>query len=105
MSRLVHVMGRRVTFSDGDSAEVDFVIWATGYRDRSDWVDIPEVKDAEGQFIQRNGISSVAGLYFIGRPWQTNRGSALILGVGADAADLASRIDRRLRPVSAIAVS
>ena len=105
MSRLVHVMGRRVTFSDGDSAEVDLVIWATGYRDQSDWVDIPEVKDAEGQFIQRNGISSVAGLYFIGRPWQTNRGSALILGVGADAADLASRIDRRLRPVSAIAVS
>lgn len=97
MSRLFNVMGRRVTFSDGESAEVDIVIWATGYRDRSDWVDIPEVKDAQGQFLQQSGISSVAGLYFIGRPWQTSRGSALILGVGADAEYLARKITHYLQ--------
>ncbi|MDL1945131.1 MAG: NAD(P)/FAD-dependent oxidoreductase [Chloroflexota bacterium] len=102
MSRLVNVMGRRVTFSDGESAEVDIVIWTTGYRDRSDWVDIPEVKDAQGQFLQQSGISSVAGLYFIGRPWQTNRGSALILGVGADAEDLARKITTHLQAASVI---
>jgi hypothetical protein len=35
-------------------------------------------------------------VYFIGRSWQWTRGSALLLGVGADAADLIGRIAAQL---------
>lgn len=92
MPRLVSVEANNVSFANQVSAKVEAVVWATGYRDQSGWVDIPEVKDARGQFIQQKGISPVKGLYFIGRPWQRNRGSALILGVGSDAEVLANQI-------------
>lgn len=42
------------------------------------------------------GVSPVPGLYFMGRSWQWTRGSALLAGVGDDAAYVASRIDERL---------
>ncbi|CKG78692.1 Uncharacterized oxidoreductase CzcO [Streptococcus pneumoniae] len=40
------------------------------------------------------GISPVRGLYYIGLPWQSQRGSALICGVGKDAAYLLSEIKK-----------
>jgi putative flavoprotein involved in K+ transport len=38
------------------------------------------------------GVTAVPGLYFLGLPWQTCRGSALLGFVGADAATLADRM-------------
>jgi putative flavoprotein involved in K+ transport len=67
------------------NTEVDAALWATGYKDESDWVAIPEVKDERGRFIHRRGVSPVPNLYFIGRSWQWWRGSALFVRVGADA--------------------
>jgi putative flavoprotein involved in K+ transport len=90
--RLVAVKGRRMEFADGQSLEVDAVIWATGYADDSAWVAIPEVKDSQGNFVQTAGRSPVPGLYFIGRSWQRTAGSARLYGVGADAAALARDI-------------
>lgn len=92
MPRLTKVENKKVTFSNEISAEVDTVIWATGYQDNSDWVEIPQVKDTKGQFIHQRGISPVNGLYFIGRPWQTSRSSALVVGVGTDAELLTKEI-------------
>ncbi|MFL5759735.1 MAG: hypothetical protein ACJ789_08350 [Thermomicrobiales bacterium] len=86
VGRLVEADGRSVSFVDGQSAETDVVIWATGYRDLTEWVVIPEAKDARGAFVEERGISPVPGLAFIGRSWQWTRGSALLFGVGADAA-------------------
>jgi putative flavoprotein involved in K+ transport len=83
--RLVEVGGRSVSFADDQSTEIDVVIWATGYRDQTDWVAIPDAKDAHGAFVEERGISPVLGLAFIGRSWQWTRGSALLTGVGADA--------------------
>lgn len=97
--RLVGVNGRCVTFADGETTDIDAVIWATGYRDESDWVAFPAVKDAQGNFVQRQGISPVDGLYFIGRSWQRTRGSALVLGVGEDAQQLAALLNRQ-RPTA-----
>jgi putative flavoprotein involved in K+ transport len=94
--RLTGAAGRQVSFADGVSADIDAVIWATGYRDRSDWVAIPEVKDASGTFIETFGISPVPGLTFIGRSWQRSRGSAVLAGVGADAADVARHLIQNL---------
>jgi putative flavoprotein involved in K+ transport len=94
VGRLSEVDGQRVSFADGQSAEIDAVIWATGYRDESDWVVIPEIKDARGGFGHDQGLSPIPGLAFIGRSWQRSRGSALLTGVGEDAAFV---VDQLLR--------
>jgi putative flavoprotein involved in K+ transport len=96
VGRLLEVDGKVVGFTSGETAEVDAVVWVTGYRDDSRWVAIPEVKDGHGEFTHRDGISPVPGLYFIGRSWQWTRGSALLHGVGDDAARVVSRIAERL---------
>jgi putative flavoprotein involved in K+ transport len=88
VGRLSRVEGKTVTFADGNTTEVDTVIWATGYRDDAERVAIPEAKDADGDFLHERGVSPVPNLYFIGRSWQWTRGSALLTGVGADASYL-----------------
>jgi putative flavoprotein involved in K+ transport len=85
VGRLAEATGRTVSFADGQTAEIDVVIWATGYRDITEWVAIPGAKDAHGAFVEERGISPIPGLAFIGRSWQWTRGSALLTGVGADA--------------------
>jgi putative flavoprotein involved in K+ transport len=75
-----------VSFQNGVSVYVASVIWAAGYRDDSDWVHIPEVKDPQGNFVHDKGIAPIRNLYFIGRPWQITTGSARIYGVAQDAA-------------------
>jgi putative flavoprotein involved in K+ transport len=94
--RLAGATGNRVTFAAGEPAAVDAVIWATGYRDRTEWVAIPGAVDADGAFVEKQGVSPVPGLFFIGRSWQTSRGSALVTGVGRDAAGIADRIAEAL---------
>jgi putative flavoprotein involved in K+ transport len=96
VGRLLEVDGKDVGFANGETAEVDAVVWATGYRDDSRWVAIPEVKDAHGGVMHRRGVSTVPGVYFVGRSWQWTRGSALLAGVGDDAAYVARRIAERL---------
>ena len=71
-------------------------VWATGYRDDTDWIDIPGAVDAEGRFAHTAGVSPVPGLFFVGRTWQRNRASALIMGVGADAALIADAVMEHL---------
>ncbi len=96
VGRLVRVEGRGCSFDGGVAADVGAVVWATGYRDDSAGVAIPEAKDAAGAFVHRRGVSPVPGLYFIGRSWQWTRGSALLHGVGADAAYVGARIAEQL---------
>jgi putative flavoprotein involved in K+ transport len=85
MPKLIKGEGDEVCFENGTSVTVNTIIWAMGYHDDSDWVAIPDVKDERGNFIHHRGISPVKNLYFIGRPWQTSRASAIIYGVGGDA--------------------
>jgi putative flavoprotein involved in K+ transport len=96
VGRIVRAKGTKVAFASGESTEVDAVVWATGYRDDTDWVPIPEVRDERGRFIHQRGISTIPNLYFIGRSWQWTRGSALLVGVGADAAYLTEHIVKHL---------
>jgi putative flavoprotein involved in K+ transport len=102
VGRVLQTDGHQVRFAAGQAATIDAVIWTTGYRDDSTWVAIPEATDAEGAFIHQAGISPVPGLYFIGRSWQRTRGSALLLGVGDDAAFVARRLVEQVeeRPVA-----
>ncbi len=70
---------------------VDAVVWATGFRPRYPWLHVP-VLDAGGAPVHSGGVTSWPGLYFLGLPWQRTRGSAVLGGVGRDAAVLAARI-------------
>jgi putative flavoprotein involved in K+ transport len=96
VGRLLHVDGKTVTFASGETATVGTVIWATGYHEQTDWIAIPEVKDAQAHVLHRRGISPVPDLYLIGRSWQWTRGSALLTGVGDDAFYLTKHLQHQL---------
>ena len=96
VGRVATASGHLATFTEGPQTEVDTVIWATGYVDDTTWMAIPEVIDARGSFIERRGISPVPGLFFVGRSWQWTRGSALLTGVGADAAYVIAQLQSTL---------
>jgi putative flavoprotein involved in K+ transport len=85
MPRLMKVEGSTAVFQNGDRIRVDTIIWAVGYQDFTKWVGIPAAKDEQEKFVHRRGISPVPNLYYLGRPWQSNLGSARIYGVSKDA--------------------
>lgn len=96
--RLVASEGRLATFSDGTRIDVDAVIWAIGYRDDFAWLNIAEAAHADGSVRHSEGVSPVPGLYFVGRPWQRNRSSALVMGAGDDAEAVVASILKRRGP-------
>ena len=91
VKRATDANGDSIRFADGTTAKFDAVIWAIGYRDHSSWLHIPEAVNARGNYAEKRGISPVPGLFHIGRDWQNNRASALLTGVGNDAAGIAAR--------------
>jgi putative flavoprotein involved in K+ transport len=95
--RLAGFTGRTARFADGSSAEVDAVVWATGYRSDYSWLHVPDVH-VDGAVRHTGGVTDVPGLYFLGLPWQTCRGSALLGFVGRDAATLDERMAADHRP-------
>ncbi len=74
-----------------DRADVDAVVWATGYRPDHSWLHVPGAV-VDGQLRHTAGSTDVPGLHMLGLPWQTCRGSALLGFVGADAEALAARL-------------
>jgi putative flavoprotein involved in K+ transport len=97
--RLTRAEGSTAGFADGGGQEVAGVIWATGYRDESNWLRIPQAVDESGSFVETRGVSPVPGLFFVGRRWQATLGSALLLGVAADAEFIVEQVVDQLRPM------
>jgi putative flavoprotein involved in K+ transport len=91
--RVTGADGRTISFEDGEAAEYDGVVWATGFRIDHSWIDISEVKDERGQVRHVRGVTGSPGLYLLGMTWQYTRTSALLGWVGIDAAYLADRIE------------
>lgn len=74
------------------SAEgIGTIIWATGYRQDFSWMKV-DTFDAKGAPIHNRGVSQEPGIYFLGLPWQSRRGSTFIWGVWHDAAHVADQI-------------
>ena len=82
-------------FSDGvvDLAEagVGSIIWATGYAVDFGWLQV-DAFDRDGKPRHQRGVSSEPGVYFIGLPWLSRRGSSFIWGVWHDARHVADHI-------------
>jgi putative flavoprotein involved in K+ transport len=76
------------------SAGISTVIWATGFQLDFGWVHVP-VFDETGSPLHQRGITSSPGLYFLGLPWLYKEKSALLFGIGEDAAFLAAAITAR----------
>ncbi|MFN3846430.1 MAG: FAD-dependent oxidoreductase, partial [Paracoccaceae bacterium] len=70
------------------------IVWATGFALDFDWIKI-DAFDGQGRPQHRNGISAVPGLYFVGLPWLSCRGSAFIWGAWRDAERLAGIVAHR----------
>lgn len=81
----------QVSELDLRAANINAVIWATGYSFDFNMVRLPI---GDGYRIQKRGITGFPGLYFVGLPWFHNAKSGLLFGVAADAAYIASAINR-----------
>jgi len=79
---------------DLQSAGINTVIWASGYQLDFGWVQIP-VFDQVGYPVHRRGVTAFPGLYFLGLHWLYKTKSALLYGIGEDAAFIASVIADR----------
>ena len=82
-----------ILLADGSHLPVTAVIWATGFRPEYGWIHVP-VFDSQGLPVHQRGVTAVPGFYFLGLPWLHRRDSALLGGVGHDAAFLAASITR-----------
>ncbi|MCL5998042.1 MAG: NAD(P)-binding domain-containing protein [Chloroflexi bacterium] len=75
------------------AAGISTIIWAMGYRFDFSLVRLP-MFDADGFPVQQRGVTSCAGLYFVGMPWMPTQRSGLLLGVGEAAEHIANHIDQ-----------
>jgi putative flavoprotein involved in K+ transport len=70
---------------------VNSIIWATGYDVDYGWLKV-DAFDSQGRPKHRRGVSTEPGIYFLGLPWLSRRGSSFIWGVWHDARYLAHHI-------------
>lgn len=72
-------------------AGITSIIWATGFALDYSWLKV-EAFDEAGNPNHQRGVSAEPGIYFLGLPWQSRRGSSFIWGVWHDAKYLADQI-------------
>ena len=80
--------GRFLTEEGTEVDDVDAVVFATGYRNRYDFLDVPGALDGEQRPRHRLGVSPVPGLYWLGLHLMRRVNSSLLGGVGADAREV-----------------
>ncbi|SNS93763.1 putative flavoprotein involved in K+ transport [Pseudomonas segetis] len=73
------------------AAGITSIIWATGYAVDFSWLKV-DAFDAQGKPRHQRGVSSEPGIYFLGLPWLSRRGSTFIWGVWHDAKHIADHI-------------
>ncbi|MEY8839589.1 flavin-containing monooxygenase, partial [Cribrihabitans sp. XS_ASV171] len=72
-------------------AGIGTILWATGYTFDFGWLKA-DCLDDQGRPVHQRGVTREPGLYFLGLPWQTRRGSSFIWGVWHDARFIADQI-------------
>jgi len=73
------------------AAGIRSIIWATGYAVDFSWLQV-DAFDAKGKPVHQRGVSREPGIYFLGLPWLSRRGSSFIWGVWHDAKHIAGHI-------------
>ena len=72
-------------------AGIATILWATGYAVDYSWLNV-NVFDENGRPQHQRGVSTEPGVYFLGLPWLSHRGSSFIWGVWHDARYIAGHI-------------
>ena len=90
--RVADAGGETIRFQDGTRAEPQNIVWATGFRPDYSWIKIEGLLNKHGYPQHNRGVSTAAGLYYIGLQWQSCRGSALMGWVRKDAEYLANEL-------------
>ena len=67
------------------------IVWATGYALDFGWLQV-DAFDEAGRPKHQRGVSAEPGVYFLGLPWLSRRGSSFIWGVWHDAKFVADHI-------------
>ncbi|SAL04720.1 flavin-containing monooxygenase FMO [Caballeronia arationis] len=70
---------------------VTSIIWATGYAVDFTWLQV-DAFDEKGKPKHQRGVAKEPGIYFLGLPWLSRRGSSFIWGVWHDAKHIADHI-------------
>lgn len=73
------------------AAGITSVIWAVGFSFDYGWLKV-DAFDETGKPRHQRGVSTEPGIYFLGLPWQSRRGSSFIWGVWHDAKFIADQI-------------
>ena len=76
---------------DLKKAGITTILWATGYALDFGWLKV-DAFDENGRPKHQRGVSSEPGIYFLGLPWLSRRGSSFIWGVWHDARFIADQI-------------
>lgn len=94
-ARVVGVENGRPLLADGRVLDVPNVIWATGFDNALSFIDLP-IFDEHGEPRHEAGVVREApGLYFVGLHFLYSFSSAMIHGVGRDAARIADAAEQR----------
>jgi len=72
-------------------AGISTIIWATGFALDFGWLQV-DAFDDKGRPKHLRGVSPEQGIYFLGLPWLSRRGSSFIWGVWHDASYIAAQI-------------
>ena len=72
-------------------AGITSIIWATGFALDFGWLQV-DTFDETGKPVHLRGVGREPGIYFLGLPWLSRRGSSFIWGVWHDARYLADHI-------------
>jgi putative flavoprotein involved in K+ transport len=70
------------------------ILWATGFANDYSWLQV-DAFEADNVPSHKRGISSEPGVYFLGLPWQSRRGSSFIWGVWHDAKFIVDHIQKQ----------
>lgn len=84
-------MNRPLMQLDLAGKKITTIIWATGFTADYSWLNV-NAFDAQGKPQHQRGVSSEPGVYFLGLPWLSRRGSSFIWGVWHDAKYIADQI-------------
>lgn len=76
---------------DLEAEGITTILWATGYAFDFSWLQV-DAFDAGGKPNHVRGVSTEPGVYFLGLPWLSRRGSSFIWGVWHDAKFVADQI-------------
>jgi len=95
--RVTGVVDGKPVLDDGTVADVDVenIVWCTGFTPGLSWLRMP-ILDERGEPRHERGVASdVPGLYFVGLHFLTSMSSAMVHGVGRDAARIAGLVRDR----------